>query len=197
METLYREIELPLVFVLDDMEKIGVRADGEALKAYGQELVGQIEKLEQSIYEKAGEAFNINSPKQLGAILFEKLKMPNGKKTKTGFSTAADVLEKLGAGLSHRVGDPGIPAADQAEIHLCGRTGALHRRGRQDPYHLPPDHHGHRAFKQHRAESAEYPGAAIRISIDPQGLYPQGGRSFYRRGLFPDRTAGAGPYVRG
>ena len=95
METLYREIELPLVFVLDDMEKIGVRADGEALKAYGQELVGQIEKLEQSIYEKAGEAFNINSPKQLGAILFEKLKMPNGKKTKTGFSTAADVLEKL------------------------------------------------------------------------------------------------------
>ena len=70
METLYREIELPLVFVLDDMEKTGVRADGEALKAYGQELVGQIEKLEQSIYEKAGEAFNINSPKQLGAILF-------------------------------------------------------------------------------------------------------------------------------
>ena len=95
MEKLYREIELPLVFVLDEMEKTGVRADGEALTAYGQQLVGQIEKLEQSIYEKAGETFNINSPKQLGVILFEKLKMPNGKKTKTGYSTAADVLEKL------------------------------------------------------------------------------------------------------
>ena len=95
MEKLYREVELPLVFVLDDMEKAGVRADGQALTAYGQELTGQIGKLEQSIYEKAGETFNINSPKQLGVILFEKLKMPNGKKTKTGFSTAADVLEKL------------------------------------------------------------------------------------------------------
>ncbi len=95
MEKLYREIELPLVFVLDDMEKTGVRADGAALTAYGQQLVGQIEKLEQSIYEKAGEEFNINSPKQLGVILFEKLNMPNRKKTKTGYSTAADVLEKL------------------------------------------------------------------------------------------------------
>lgn len=95
MDRLYREMEMPLVFTLDDMEKEGVRTDGDALKAYGEQLVGKIAELEQNIYEKAGEEFNINSPKQLGVILFEKLKMPNGKKTKTGYSTAADVLDKL------------------------------------------------------------------------------------------------------
>lgn len=95
MDTLYDEIELPLVYVLDSMEKTGIRADGKALQAYGEQLTGRIADLEQSIYEKAGEVFNINSPKQLGVILFENLKMPNGKKTKTGYSTAADVLEKL------------------------------------------------------------------------------------------------------
>ncbi len=95
MEKLYREIELPLVYVLDSMEKEGVCVDGEALHEYGEQLTGRISELEQSIYEKAGEEFNINSPKQLGVILFEKLGMPNGKKTKTGYSTAADVLEKL------------------------------------------------------------------------------------------------------
>ena len=67
----------------------------DELRDYGQQLQVQIEKLEQEIYGDAGEQFNINSPKQLGVILFDKLKMPNGKKTKTGYSTAADVLEKL------------------------------------------------------------------------------------------------------
>ncbi|MCC8141688.1 MAG: DNA polymerase I [Lachnospiraceae bacterium] len=95
MEELYREIELPLVYVLDDMEKEGICVDGAALAEYGNQLNGRIMELEQSIYDKAGEEFNINSPKQLGTILFEKLQMPNGKKTKTGYSTAADVLEKL------------------------------------------------------------------------------------------------------
>ena len=65
------------------------------MKAYGEQLTGRIAELEQKIYEEAGEAFNINSPKQLGVILFEKLQLPHGKKTKTGYSTAADVLEKL------------------------------------------------------------------------------------------------------
>jgi len=95
MESLYREMELPLVRVLDDMEKAGVLVERESLLDYGEQLGGRIEQLEQSIYEKAGEVFNINSPKQLGVILFEKLHMPNGKKTKTGYSTAADVLDKL------------------------------------------------------------------------------------------------------
>ena len=77
------------------MEKYGVKARKEELIAYGEKLTGRIEELEQAIWEKAGEQFNINSPKQLGEILFEKMGLQGGKKTKTGYSTAADVLEKL------------------------------------------------------------------------------------------------------
>ena len=95
MQTLYDMIELPLVYTLSDMEKEGVHVDAEELKRYGEELAAQIAVLEKEIYEGAGETFNINSPKQLGHILFEKLEMPYGKKTKTGYSTAADLLEKL------------------------------------------------------------------------------------------------------
>lgn len=95
MEELFRKIEMPLVFTLADMEKEGIRVSGEALREYAEKLSVQIGALETSIYEKAGEEFNINSPKQLGVILFEKLQLPNGKKTKTGYSTAAEVLERL------------------------------------------------------------------------------------------------------
>ncbi len=95
MEKVYREIELPLIFTLDSMEKWGITVKGEELKSYGEKLQIRIEELEQLIYEKAGEEFNINSPKQLGVILFEKMGIPGGKKTKTGYSTAADILEKL------------------------------------------------------------------------------------------------------
>jgi DNA polymerase-1 len=95
MYQLFTDIELPLVFTLADMEHEGIIASGTALKEYGDRLVSRIEELEQKIYEAAGEEFNINSPKQLGVILFEKLKMEGGKKTKTGYSTAADVLERL------------------------------------------------------------------------------------------------------
>ncbi len=95
MWKLYHEIELPLVYTLYDMEQEGVLVNASQLREYGENLSGKIRQLEQEIYEDAGETFNINSPKQLGGILFEKLKMPYGKKTKTGYSTAADVLEKL------------------------------------------------------------------------------------------------------
>lgn len=95
MWELFQTIEMPLVFTLDDMEKEGILVKGEELKAYGEQLQIRIQELEEKIYEEAGETFNINSPKQLGVILFEKMEMPGGKKTKTGYSTAADVLEKL------------------------------------------------------------------------------------------------------
>lgn len=95
MEKLFYEVEMPLVFVLYDMEREGICMDTAALKEYGKELEGSIVELEKRIHEAAGEVFNINSPKQLGVILFEKLGLPNGKKTKTGYSTSADVLEKL------------------------------------------------------------------------------------------------------
>lgn len=95
MDKLFSEIEMPLVFTLYEMEENGVKAQAEALKVYGDQLVGRISELEREICEDAGEAFNINSPKQLGAILFDKMGIKGGKKTKTGYSTAADVLEKL------------------------------------------------------------------------------------------------------
>ena len=95
MERLYFEVELPLVFTLYAMECEGIGIDGDALAEYGQTLVGGIDELEQRIHGAAGEEFNINSPKQLGEVLFGKLGLPGGKKTKTGYSTAADVLDKL------------------------------------------------------------------------------------------------------
>ena len=95
MKELFTGIEMPLLFTLADMEREGIRADKAALQEYGEKLSVRIAELEKSIYEGAGEKFNINSPKQLGVILFEKLQMPYAKKTKTGYSTAADVLDKL------------------------------------------------------------------------------------------------------
>ena len=92
---LYENVEMPLIYSLAKMENTGVGVDEERLKRYADTLLEKIAKLEESITTKAGESFNINSPKQLGEILFEKLKLSGGKKTKTGYSTAADVLEKL------------------------------------------------------------------------------------------------------
>lgn len=93
--SLYREIEMPLSLVLYHMEKEGIRVVPSKLNDYSKMLGEKIEKIEEQIYKAAGEEFNINSPKQLGEILFEKMGIPGGKKTKTGYSTAADVLEKL------------------------------------------------------------------------------------------------------
>jgi len=91
-EKLMDEVELPLVQVLFDMELYGVKAAREALILYGERLQAVIDRLTKEIYLQAEEEFNINSPKQLGVILFEKLRLPGGKKTKTGWSTAVDVL---------------------------------------------------------------------------------------------------------
>ena len=95
MKQLFEEIEMPLVFTLFDMEQNGVKIEADALKIYGEQLGERIVQVEKDIYEQTGENFNINSPKQLGVILFEKLGLPHGKKTKTGYSTSADILDKL------------------------------------------------------------------------------------------------------
>ena len=95
MEALFADIEMPLIYSLYHMETEGIHVEQRELKEYGDRLKVRIEKLEKEIYEQVGEEFNINSPKQLGEILFEKMKLKGGKKTKTGYSTAADVLEKL------------------------------------------------------------------------------------------------------
>jgi len=95
MDELYHQMELPLIYTLHRLEQVGIRVDKEQLKEYGDQLKVRIVKLEQEIYDLAGVPFNINSPKQLGEILFDKMQLPHGKKTKTGYSTAAEVLEKL------------------------------------------------------------------------------------------------------
>ena len=95
MMDLYREIEIPTMFALHDMEVRGIHVDSKALKGYGDQLVGRIEELQESIYKEAGEEFNINSPKQLGVVLFDHMKLEGAKKTKTGYSTSVEVLEKI------------------------------------------------------------------------------------------------------
>lgn len=94
-EELFYEVEMPLLYVLADMERWGMKVDRQALLAYQKQLAESIETITKEIYELSGEEFNLNSPKQLGVILFEKMGLKGGKKTKTGYSTAADVLEKL------------------------------------------------------------------------------------------------------
>ena len=93
--TLFNEIEMPLSEVLADMQYQGIYIDKKQLLEFGDELKNRIEELTQEIYELAGEEFNINSPKQLGEILFEKLALPMGKKNKTGYSTGVEILEKI------------------------------------------------------------------------------------------------------
>ncbi|WP_028783426.1 DNA polymerase I [Thalassobacillus devorans] len=92
---LYKELEMPLALILGKMEHLGVQVDVDRLKQMGEELQGRLKEIEEQVYELAGEKFNLNSPKQLGPILFEKLGLPVIKKTKTGYSTSADVLEQL------------------------------------------------------------------------------------------------------
>lgn len=92
---LYKDIEMPLSLVLYEMERDGIKVDTKALKEYGNMLSESINTLEKEIYEEAGHEFNILSPKQLGTILFEEMQLPSGKKTKTGYSTNADILNKL------------------------------------------------------------------------------------------------------
>ena len=94
---LLNKIEIPLAYVLADMESAGFDADAHALDEFEKRLSVRIDEITSEIYELAGEEFNINSPKQIGAVLFEKMKLPGGKKTKTGYSTNAEVLERLAA----------------------------------------------------------------------------------------------------
>lgn len=95
MWDLFTGIEMPLVYSLYNMERKGIKANREALSEFSARLAEMADRLQQEIFDEAGEEFNINSPAQLGTILFEKLKLPHGKKTKTGYSTSAQVLEKL------------------------------------------------------------------------------------------------------
>jgi DNA polymerase-1 len=121
MRELFFDIEMPLVFALYEMEKNGVRINAEELKIYAGELKARIIDLEKKICDEAGEQFNINSPKQLGVVLFENLKLPFAKKTKNGYSTAADVLDKLA---------PDYPiVADILEYRMLSKLNSTYAEG--------------------------------------------------------------------
>ncbi|HWJ80239.1 MAG TPA: DNA polymerase I [Niallia sp.] len=126
-ESLFYDLEMPLSLVLADMESTGVKVDVDRLKAMGIELSERLEQIENRIYELAGETFNINSPKQLGVILFEKLGLPVVKKTKTGYSTSADVLEQLAD--SHEV------IRDILEYRQLGKLKSTYIEGLQKVVH--------------------------------------------------------------
>ncbi|MBR2275666.1 MAG: DNA polymerase I, partial [Lachnospiraceae bacterium] len=129
MERLFTEIEMPLTICLYGMEKEGIRVLPAALKEYGDELGKQIVVLEEKIHKEADSNFNINSPKQLGEILFDKMKLPGAKKTKTGYSTSADILEKLSVDV------PFVRDILKIRIRGADPTGRGNRlmEGRMDP----------------------------------------------------------------
>lgn len=130
---LFYETELPLSRVLFDMESRGFMIDREGLAAYGVELNGRLEVIKERIYAFAGGEFNVNSPKQLSEILFDYLHLPSGKKTKTGYSTNADVLEKLRPHhpivdeiLAYRALAKLIGTYVDGMLKVCGEDGIIH-----------------------------------------------------------------------
>ncbi len=194
---LYTTAELPLCRVLAEMELAGCRVDKGALVSFGEMLSEKANALEQNIYSMAGEEFNINSPKQLGEILFGKLGLPHGKKTKTGWSTNADVLEKLryeapivGAVLEYR------QYAKLKSTYADGLLKAMDPDG-PHPHPVPDDRYGHRAAQLQRAEFAEHPHPHRSGQRNPEDVHPGGRLRAGGRGLFPDRAAAAGAYLRG
>ena len=169
MWEVYEKIELPLVFTLDSMEKWGIAVKGEELKDYGDKLMVRIRELEQLICQQAGEEFNINSPRQLGVILFEKMGIPGGKKTKTGYSTSADILEKLAP--EHPIVKDILEYRQLAKLkstYADGLGSVIEADGRI-----------------HRARKADSKGVCTGGEICLSGC-----------GLFPDRAACAGSHVR-
>ena len=198
LSSVYRRIELPLIEVLADMEKTGIRADGEELEEIGDGLKEQIGKITSAIYASAGEEFNINSPKQLGTILFDKLKLPPGKKTKSGYSTNAETLE-------HLARDYEI-AAQVLEFRMLTKLNGTYVEGMLPLIDSQSRIHAH--FQQtvtttgrlqlHGAESSEYTGTSGAGKTSEKNIY-----RFRRRKnsggsrLFPDRTAHHGASLSG
>ena len=154
---LYATAELPLCRVLAEMELAGCRVDKGALVSFGEMLSEKAAALEQDIYNMAGEEFNINSPKQLGEILFGKLGLPHGKKNENRLVHQCRRAGKAALRGPHRGSGAGIPAICKIEIHLRRGPFEGHGPGRAHPHPLPDDCYRHRAAQFHGAESAEYP----------------------------------------
>ena len=166
MTTVYETLERPLVAVLGDMERAGVKVDKAILSRLTSTFAQRIARLEEEIYELAGHKFNLGSPKQLGEFLFDNLKLPGGRKTKTGqWETRANLLDDLAAreDLPEERAQAdqrhaGVAAADEAEVHLYGFAAPAHQSGDgPHPYLLRAGVHHDRAARLDRPQPAEYP----------------------------------------
>ena len=196
---LYFEMEMALLPVLLEMEGKGIALDVDALKDLSVRLAGEIAQLEKDIHALAGEEFNIGSPTQLQVILFEKLGLKAGKKTKTGYSTDADVLGKLEG--EHPIISKLLDHRESTKL-LNTYVEALPDHG-ASPYgtrahQLLPGDRGHRPPLQHQSQPAEHPHPHGVGTAHPQVLHALVSRSRAPvRGLFPDRIAPAGASERG
>ena len=171
LDRLFREIELPLIPVLARMEAIGVALDSEALAALDEEFRGEIERLEREIYVDVGHEFNLGSPKQLEQVLFFELNLPKGRKTKTGFSTDASVLEEL------RPAHPMIDKLLEWRIYTKLRSTYVEAlpiadlgAGRPAPHDVPPGRRLDRPPVLVRSEPPEHPDPDRARPPDPAGV---------------------------
>ncbi len=197
-EELLFQIELPLIEVLAEMEMNGVKLDLPLLSRMSREFEGQMKGISETIYELAGEEFNINSPQQLGKILFEKLKLPGGKRTKTGYSTDIEVLTELSAEFP-------LPAkvleyrslSKLKSTYVDALPLLVNPTDREGPHLVQPDRDGDGPALEQRPQSAEHPHPLRRRPTDPGSLYPSGRFPDFVGGLFADRTADPGSPLRG
>ena len=188
LDSLYFDLELPLARVLAKMEWQGVQVDRERLQSLGEELQVRLDELTEKIYDLAGAKFNINSPKQLGEILFDKLGLPVLKKTKTGYSTSADVLEKLAP--QHEIVEEILHYRQVGKListYVEGLLKEIRRGDRENPYTVQPSDHRHRPSVQHRSQPAEHSHPVGGRETNPAGVCFFGGRMVDAvSGLLPD-----------
>ena len=190
---LFHDVEMPLVPVLLQMERNGVALDTQALWAMSEGMGRRMAELEADIYNSVGHQFNINSSQQLSAVLFEELRLPGGRKTKSGYSTDASVLEGL------RELHPVIaPLLEYRQITKLKSTYVAGQpRDRQDTHQLQPDRYRHRAAVLQRPQPAEHPGAGGNGARSTKSLRRRRRLHAAERGLLADRPAGDGPPVAG
>jgi 5'-3' exonuclease len=184
LERVYEQLEHPLIPVLIDIERAGIRIDGPALASQSQNIDEELNRLAARVYEFAGEEFNINSPKKLGEILFDKMGLKTEtlrRTTKTkAHSTAFEVLEELA--IAHEM--PRLVLEWRALMKLKGT------------YVLQPGGRGHRPLEQQRSESAEHPDPDRARARDPAGIRRRPGQRAHLGGLLADRVARARASLR-
>ena len=198
VDRLFYEVETPLLYVLSTMEAIGVLVDPDVLLTISKDIDVQMKGMEERIYAHAGRSFNINSPKQLGEILFVDLNLPMVKKTKTGFSTDSAVLEALAP--RHEL--PAIildwrMLTKLKNTYVDTLPTMIDPTDRACPYTVQPGRHSHGQDIVFRAQSPEHPHTLGHGQAYPVRLQGTQGLFHPECGLFPDRAEDTRPYNQG